>query len=158
MKEALDECVCTLSLHERGLLFHLAQSRSRVLVALPSCLCVNAYSLSLTLQPAIFLNRFQSVPLSDASRSANFACLSWQASKHQTKEPLATCRNFAITIVCYFFNFQDGLRPAEAQFINLNDPRRTTGGFRRHICVLTATPEGFLLGESAENDRLRRRL
>ena len=26
----------------------------------------------------------------------------------------------------------------------MNDPRRTTGGCRRHIYVLTATPEGFL--------------
>ena len=59
-------------------------------------------------------------------------------------EPLATCRNFAITIVCYFFNFQDGLRPTEAQIFGFNDPRRTTGGYRRHIYVLTSTLEGGL--------------
>ena len=59
-------------------------------------------------------------------------------------EPLGTTCHFAITIVCYFFNFQDGLRPAEAQFVNLNDPRRKTGGYRRHIYVLTASPEGCL--------------
>ena len=84
------------------------------------------------------------VPLLDASKSANFVCLSWQASKHQAKEPLATFRNFAITIVCYFVAFQDGLRPIEAQIFGFNDPRRKTGGYRRHIYVLTATLEGGL--------------
>ena len=84
------------------------------------------------------------VPLLDASRSANFAYLSWQASKHQAKEPRTSSHNFAITIVCYFVARWDGLRPIEAQIFGFNDPRRKTGGYRRHIYVLTATPEGGL--------------
>ena len=39
---------------------------------------------------------------------------------------------------------QAGLRPVEAQFGDFSDPERTTGGFRRDICVLTASPEGCL--------------
>ena len=39
---------------------------------------------------------------------------------------------------------QAGLRPVEAQFGGFSDPERTTGGFRRDICVLTATVEGGL--------------
>ena len=39
---------------------------------------------------------------------------------------------------------QAGLRPVEAQFGGFSDPERTTGGFRRDICVLTASPEGSL--------------
>ena len=39
---------------------------------------------------------------------------------------------------------QASLRPVEAQFGDFSDPERTTGGFRRDICVLTASPEGFL--------------
>ena len=39
---------------------------------------------------------------------------------------------------------QAGLRPVEAQFDGFSNPERTTGGFRRDICVLTASPEGSL--------------
>ena len=59
-------------------------------------------------------------------------------------EPLGTTCHFAITIVCYFFNFQDGLRPIEAQFVDFYDPRRTIDGCRRDMCVSKATVEGGL--------------
>ena len=45
----------------------------------------------------------------------------FEVAGYPTMEPLATCRNFAITIVCYSVAFQDGLRPIEAQIFGLND-------------------------------------
>jgi hypothetical protein len=39
---------------------------------------------------------------------------------------------------------QAGLRPVQAQFGGFCDPERATDGWRRDICVLTATPEGLL--------------
>jgi len=39
---------------------------------------------------------------------------------------------------------QAGLRPVEAQFVGFCDLECATDGWRRDICVLTATPEGFL--------------
>ena len=39
---------------------------------------------------------------------------------------------------------QAGLRSVEAQFVGFCDPECATDGWRRDICVLTATPEGFL--------------
>ena len=51
--------------------------------------------------------------------------------------------------VLTFATLQAGLRPVEAQFGGFSDPERTTGGVRRDICVLTASPEGSL-GSSEE--------
>ena len=136
------KCVCTL--HKNGLLFPLAQSRRRDLVAFLSCLCVSCYSLSLTLQPQFFFSWFHSVPLADVGLPVQEDGFHFDVAGYPAMKPLGTTCHFAITIVCYFFNFQDGLRPTEAQIFGFNDPRRTTGGYRRHIYVLTAYPEGGL--------------
>jgi len=46
--------------------------------------------------------------------------------------------------VLTFATLQADLRPIEAQFGGFCDPERATDGWRRDICVLTATPEGLL--------------
>ena len=70
--------------------------------------------------------------------------LHFDVAGYAAMEPLGTTCHFAITIVCYFFIFQDGLQPIEAQIFGFNDLERTTDGCRRDMCVLTATVEGGL--------------
>ena len=46
--------------------------------------------------------------------------------------------------VLTFATLQAGLRPVEAQFGGFCDPERKNDGWRREICVLTATVEDGL--------------
>ena len=96
------------------------------------------------LQPAIFCEWFHAVSLLDAGLPVHSDDLHFEVARYPAKKPLGTTCHFAITIVCYFLNFQDGLRPIEAQFVDFYDPGRTTDGCRRDMCVSKATVEGGL--------------
>ena len=83
-------------------------------------------------------------PLVEVEGSAQQSERSLQAIQLQPMDTLGTSSYRTIPNVLVFVVLQTSLRPVEAQLVNTNDPRRKTGGYRCHIYVLTASPEGCL--------------
>ena len=83
-------------------------------------------------------------PLPEVERPRQDFKRSFQAIQLQAMATLGRASYRSIPNVLTIATLQAGLRPVEAQFGGFSDPERTTGGFRRDICVLTASPEGFL--------------
>ena len=83
-------------------------------------------------------------PFSEVERPRQDFKRSFQAIQLQRLGATLSWSYHRIPNVLTIATLQAGLRPVEAQFGDFSDPERTTGGFRRDICVLTASPEGFL--------------
>ena len=83
-------------------------------------------------------------PFSEVERPRQDFKRSFQAIQLQRLDATLGWSYRSIPNVLTIATLQAGLRPVEAQFGGFSDPERTTGGFRRDICVLTASPEGSL--------------
>ena len=83
-------------------------------------------------------------PLPEVKRPRQDFKRSFQAIQLQAMATLGRASYRSIPNVPIIAALQAGLRPVEAQFDGFSNPERTTGGFRRDICVLTSTPEGCL--------------
>jgi hypothetical protein len=91
-----------------------------------------------------FVLMVQRCPLSEVDKHRQEFKRSFQAIQLQTMDTALGWSYQSIPNVLTIATLQAGLRPVEAQFGGFSNPERTTGGCRRDICVLTASPEGCL--------------